>query len=109
MKEVMNPKNCKGTVKIGLCSGGANNRCCIPTSSPPPTTNPPQTPANDSKCTNAGGHCMNPNTCTKQGGTVKNNLCPGGANNKCCIGKKTNTSISKTNIGDSKCIKDLIL
>jgi len=73
----MNPSNCKGTVKTGLCPGGANNRCCI---------------QGTNKCTSQGGKCMNPRNCK---GTVKSGLCPGGNDNKCCI---------QNNNNDSKCI-----
>ena len=96
----MNPSNCKnGTVRDGLCPGGNNNKCCIPKTntgnrckgkkcmSSNTTNNTANNTANKNKCTNQGGKCMDPNSCT---GTVVNGLCPGGQNNKCCI-KKINT------------------
>jgi len=67
--QCMNPNNCKETVKTGLCPGGNDNKCCVPT-------------ASEIKCTSQGGQCMNPNNCKE---TVKTGLCPGGNDNKCCV------------------------
>jgi len=83
----MNPSSCKdGQVIFGLCPGGNNNKCCIPT-----------TPNDDSKCTNKGGKCMNPSNC--KDGQVLSGLCPGGNDNKCCISNQSPDSDSD----DSKC------
>jgi len=108
--QCMNPDNCTGTVKSGLCPGGNDNKCCIPsnpktTSQQTNTTQKTNSIQNDSKCKNLNGQCMNPNNCRNNNGIVLNNLCPGGSDNKCCILSEQKTNTQKTNSiqNDSKC------
>ena len=61
----------------------------------PNNTQKTNTVQNDNKCKNLRGQCMNPNTCKSRNGTVINNLCPGGSDNKCSILKNSQTSSIK--------------
>jgi len=96
----LNKNSCNGTIN-GICN--KSQSCCIPkkkttnkTSVNKVNTNKANTNkatknkvtknkatlVNDTLCINEGGQCMNPNNCS---GAVKKGLCPGGADNRCCI------------------------
>ena len=72
----MNPDDCKGkgSVVPGLCSGGDDNKCCVPNKD------------DDSQCTKQGGTCMNPNNCKGEGSVIRD-LCSSSSNYKCCLTK----------------------
>jgi len=98
----MNPANCNGQVLVDLCPRGSDNRCCIPA---PPPQNPAPAPSIDgNQYTSQGGKCIDPNKCKSSNGKVLNNLCPGGSNNKCCVGFSNQTTTKTTTVkDDSKC------
>jgi len=83
--ECINSNNsCLGVIKYGICSN-SDFQCCINDLTVPEYYDV----VKNSSCTNEGGECMNPANCI---GTVISGLCPGGANNKCCISKPKNKS-----------------
>jgi len=97
----MNPNNCTGTVKAGLCPGGNDNKCCIPKTTP-------SVEGVGSQCThnNISGTCIDTskNNC---GTTLVTGKCPGPVNVKCCLSKKITDTTPSTNTSNngvgSKC------
>jgi len=61
---------CSGTSTSGLCSGGFNIQCCVPSVS-----------AGDSACTGRGGVCKT-SGCS---GSWVTGLCSGAADRRCCV------------------------
>jgi len=74
----LNTSECKTTtVSTSECPGSQRVKLCL------------DNPEPDNTCTYQGStfNCMNPNKCS---GTVVSGLCPGGADNKCCVTKTSN-------------------
>jgi len=83
--ECINSNNsCLGVIQYGICSDSSLH-CCFTN-----YTAFIHNITNDSSCTSEGGECMNPMNCI---GAVISGLCPGGADNKCCISKPKNKSV----------------
>ena len=80
---------CEGEVLHGLCPSQPNSIKCCPKNSTITESHPEQCQMEtcstepSEECKAQQGYCGNPDKCQ---GTVLDNLCPGGQDNKCCKG-----------------------